>query len=160
MKRKIVCILMSSILAISSVQIQTIFAEEIISTDEESELEFSDEIENEYSQIEDQTETVDADNETIPECIENQEVEVSQNDVKFSDGASENTEGLKESSENNTRVIQSEYNGFWYNITDENEVTITGYDGDVENGLIIPDIIQDYPVTEIQHSQEKILREN
>ena len=69
---------------------------------------------------------------------------------------------MKEFSENNTRVTQSEYNGFLYDITDENEVTITGYDGDVENGLIIPDTIQDYPVTEIeiQHSQEKILREN
>lgn len=143
---------MSSILSLSSAQVQTIFAEEMTITDGLSESENSDVIENENLQIEDQTETVDADNETIPDCIENQEVEVLQNDSEFSDGASENTEGLKEFSENNTRVTQSEYNGFLYDITDENEVTITGYDGDVENGLIIPDTIQDYPVTEIGDS--------
>ena len=128
---------MSSILSLSSAQVQTIFAEEMTITDGLLESENSDVIENENLQIEDQTETVDADNETIPDCIENQEVEVLQNDSEFSDGASENTEGLKEFSENNTRVTQSEYNGFLYDITDENEVTITGYDGDVENGLII-----------------------
>ena len=152
MKRKVICILMSSILSLSSAQVQTIFAEEMTITDELSKSENSDVIENENLEIEDQTESVDTDSETIPECIENQEVEGSQNDSEFSDGASENTEGLKESSENNTRVIQSEYNGFLYDITDENEVTITGYDGDVENGLIIPDTIQDYPVTEIGDS--------
>ena len=129
---------MSSILSLSSAQVQTIFAEEMTITDGLSESENSDVIENENLQIEDQTETVDADNETIPDCIENQEVEVLQNDSEFSDGASENTEGLKEFSENNTRVTQSEYNGFLYDITDENEV--------------IPDTIPDYPVTEIGDS--------
>ena len=99
MKRKVICILMSSILSLSSAQVQTIFAEEMTITDGLSESENSDVIENENLQIEDQTETVDADNETIPDCIENQEVEVLQNDSEFSDGASENTEGLKEFSE-------------------------------------------------------------
>ena len=58
MKRKVICILMSSILSLSSAQVQTIFAEEMTITDGLSESENSDVIENENLQIEDQTETV------------------------------------------------------------------------------------------------------
>ena len=151
MKRKVICILMSSILSLSSAQVQTIFAEEMTITDGLSESENSDVIENENLQIEDQTETVDADNETIPDCIENQEVEVLQKDSEFSDGASENTEGLKEFSENNTRVTQSEYNGFLYDI-----MAMLKMDLLFQTQFRIIRLLR----LEIQHSQEKILREN
>ena len=52
MKRKVICILMSSILSLSSAQVQTIFAEEMTITDGLSESENSDVIENENLQIE------------------------------------------------------------------------------------------------------------
>ena len=170
MKRKVICIMMSSIFVLSSVQLQMTFAEEVVSidfTDESTESlksEFADEnilIENEDLETEGliELETSDPGLEILSECMEDQKTEITESEElqsgsEFSDEIIEDIEVLQQSlecdiEEEQDIVSDGKYNGFYYDVTDENEITITGYKGKAENSLVIPDTISGYPVTAI-----------
>ena len=126
MKRKTTCILLIMALMLSNVQASPVMASEEYTSDVVSD-------EDEISVLSD-------------DLSDEQEVTVEeQQDISgVSDG-----EDLFQDSETDFEEDDKTDEGFSYEIRND-EVTITGYNGDAQNGLNIPEMMEGYPVTSIK----------
>lgn len=95
---------------------------------------------------------------TVEEVAEEEESEGSVQEVVEETTQNENERNTKKTDSAEEKVSASEESNFTYELNvEENGIVITGYEGEKQGDLVIPDEIDGYPVTEIgkgafQHS--------
>lgn len=85
---------------------------------------------------------------TAEEIAEEKESEESVQEVVEETTQNENERSTKKTDSAEEKVAASEENNFTYELNEEkNGIVITGYEGEEEGDLVIPDEIDGYPVT-------------